>query len=363
MIRPEVLLPTREQVLRAGVVGLLGGLVASGLALAGVAVTLTEREPERQPPVVIETLKPVMVPVAAPIPAPIVIPPAALPADPVGMVFSVAGETYLKLGDLTGKTMPRTGKLTMTEEGANGPLIVVGSVSAADLDFDTRAWAERAVRLDTGCEASVAGFAVVSRLTGDPAYASVEGTTWSVDDVFRQGGPVIAARLAGCDKGSLGRDAEMPAMATLTAVDDVALAARARDAFLTSPIAAVAQAEYGSAEGKWHDGEGALTTRVLRHPDTRVTWVAVTGYYTEGCGGADINVLGLYRVDAAGALEPIVLRDLGPMYQVDSLVDIDADGTPELVGRDWLGLERLVMRAQDDVVFARDGIAFYGCPC
>jgi hypothetical protein len=90
--------------------------------------------------------------------------------------------------------------------------------------------------------------------------------------------------------------------------------------------------------------------------------VSVHARRFESCGGPDINLWGLFRVDQAGQLTPVKLRPLAPLYSIERLVDLDGDGDFELIGRDWLGLER-ILTSSAGVELQRLRTPFFGCPC
>ena len=67
--------------------------------------------------------------------------------------------------------MPRHGALKLFDDDAT--YSSVGVVRDHEVPLAHRAWQGRKVKLDTGCVATVTGFAVVGRLTGDPGYAGL----------------------------------------------------------------------------------------------------------------------------------------------------------------------------------------------
>jgi hypothetical protein len=290
-------------------------------------------------------------------------------ADPseVFLVFRAADHTYMQLDEAV---VPHGAPhLSHSDDDALyasiAPLVRVPASIAA--------WQGKHVTVDGTCEATVEGFAIVSRLTGDTGYAGLEATDWTAKNVMTAGTPVLAARLSGCT-GTYAREAALPPIVTL--VDDTSdradLAELARERVLGSDAAAAVQTEWAQQQAAWPDDDRSATwasspsstieTRILRHPTTGVTWIAVHASREDGCGGVNANVFGLFRVRADNTLETVTLRDLGDLHTVTSLVDIDGDGTPELLGNDWLQLDTLITRATGETMTSSH-VQFFGCPC
>jgi hypothetical protein len=64
-----------------------------------------------------------------------------------------------------------------------------------------------------------------------------------------------------------------------------------------------------------------------------------------------------------GSLVTVEARVLETLHSITDVIDIDRDGTPELVGSDWLGMDRILTRADGDTVVQHLDMPFYGCPC
>ncbi|HMG54022.1 MAG TPA: hypothetical protein VK601_11075, partial [Kofleriaceae bacterium] len=211
------------------------------------------------------------------------------------------------------------------------------------------------------CLATVTGFAVVSRLVGDPGYAGV--AKWTAAGVLGSGHAVLAARLDRC-VGSFARDAAQPAFAVPLHHHDAALETAARDALLASSVARDVQlawnAEAASA-GRWTD-RAATTSEVLVHPRTGAAFVSVHALVEHGCGDPQANVWGLFRVQLDGSLAPVQLRALGDIETIDALLDVDGDGQLDILGRPWLGLDRVLARP-DGTVVDQLALPLFGCPC
>jgi hypothetical protein len=359
LLRPEILAPPHSLLARMIAVG-----IGCGVAGAIVAIAATAPISQTIPPVVaMETEASVRMPIFVATPAP-----EPSRASEFLFVFRVGGATYVKLtgieADQDGtKALPAHGTLQLVQD--EDGTAVVGSVKDADVPGPYRAYRGRQLRVDRGCSANVVGFAVVSRLEGDPDYAGVDAPSWTADSAMRSGDTVLAARITGCTTGVYARDAALPAIVTLQTIDDDNLADAARSALLASEPAVETQREWQELgqEGKWYD-HSELTTNVMRHPTTGVTWVTVHGNYAEGgCGGPDANVWGLFKVGRDGALETVDVRKLEAIHSIEKIIDVEGDGELELVGRPWIGLDIVLVRANGEAEVATLKRPFYGCPC
>lgn len=340
----------------------LTSLIAAGLGGALIGAALIARpEVEHQvdvaPITIVESPRVALAPVVVAEPAP-----PAVRSKQVALVFSADGATYMKLASGAVEAMPRHGRLVRAE-GADVET-VVADVAARDLAAVDRAWLGKRVTVDGTCTAKVIGFAVVSRLVGDPSYAGIEAERWTSEDIAAHGDTSLVARLDNCAGGTLARDASLPPMAILEEIDDPALVARAKATLLASRDVRDAQAEWTTAEqpGRWYEHEYTeTTTHVLRHPRTGTTWVSVHLYFGGGCGLPNPSVWGLYRVDAAGKLVRESTQ-IGELTKIEELVDLDDDGEPEVVGRPWLGVQRTV-RTLAGTSLQDLTLPFFFCPC
>ena len=322
-----------------------------------------------------------------PVEAPAAVAPKPVYDPQVKLVFTAGGASYIKLADVgnraaetqaevqgdvddlaragdqgSGLAMPRHGAITHVEDDyAHG---AIAPVALRDVPQLYASWLGRSFRIDGHCEASIVGFAVVARLSGDPSYAGVDD--WSAANVMKAGAPVLAAKLDGCT-GSLARDASLPAIVFPDKLQDAALEQAARDAMLGSALAAETQRDwdvqvknYGATPGKW-TVDAEITTQVLRHPRTGETFVSAQAQVSTVCGAPDANLWMLYRVTEHG-LVPVHQRKLTALQTIDQLVDIDGDGDFELVGHPWLNNEQLVTRSTGETLesFATP---YFGCPC
>jgi hypothetical protein len=310
---------------------------------------------------------------------------AAEPAEhgQLMFVFHAGGATYMRLSDLIDRdehdepiAMPHHGKPKLSTDKTDYTVAAVAAVADLDVPEELRSWRGRKVEVDATCQATVVGFAVVSRLVGDPGYDGQ--TRWTASRVMRSGHAVLAARLDRCI-GSFARDASLPGIAVPAVRHDEALEAAARHALLDSAASQATQETWeeqvrGSfaaapapaaapkaAIGHWYD-KAELTSEVLQHPRTGETFVSVHGRLDHDCGGPEANVWGLFRVKADGTLAEVQVRPLGEVETIDALVDLDGDGRLYVLGRPWLGFDRMLTRP-DGEVLQQLPVPLFGCPC
>jgi hypothetical protein len=341
-------------------------LLVLGAGLVAAIAVASPRAGERPEPAIVRAPIAVVAPAAD---VASVVTTAALPAPPTPSFVMRAGTTsYMKLADLAGgddaeaagEPRPRHAAPKLYDHDAVYSAVAV--VDASDVPRTYRGWLGRAVTVDGACEAKVTGFAVVARLTGDPGYAGLDRETWTAATVLAHGATTLAARLDGCT-GTFARDAALPGVVVAQPREDAALAAAARAALIDSAPSRETQREWSDQDqqGAWH-AHTDIATGVLRHPRTGVTWVYAHGRGDLGCGGPEVNLWGLFRVDADGKLVAIQLRKLGDIHAIEQLVDIDGDGELEIIGSTWLGGDRVIARASGEEL-TRLALPFYGCSC
>lgn len=370
-LRREIVKPHRIFVRHLIAVGLGCGLMGAGTALVVAAMSEEPRHELALAPAASTELPPSTVPVAVPMVI-VTEPPAPEPwrASELAFVFRAGGATYMKLADLaneangseTAEARPRHAAMKLLR--SEGEEVAVGNVADRDVPLAHRSWKGKTVVVEGGCKTQVTGFAVVSRLTGGPGYAGLlDADGWTAKQVLSHGSAVLAARLAGCDQGDYARDATLGSAIELEPLDNPALVASATQVLLASEPARKTQLEWDSAqaEGKWTD-RAEIASKVLRHPGTGETWVSVHAKVEGGCGDANANVWGLFRVDDEGKLIATQLRQLGDLHAIEKLIDVDGDGEPELLGRPWIGLDHVLTRASGQEL-DRLSLVFYGCPC
>lgn len=278
------------------------------------------------------------------------------------LLIARAGErTYMKLATLRDRRMPPHETPALVASDA-GTITAVAALSPNALGIEHRGWLGREVLVDGWCRATVTRFAVVSRLTGSTDYAGLEGD-WTAANVMENGSRMLAAELSDCSGpfrdtplatfsmsvARFARDARLAPVVDFVQVDDILLADMASNRMYAFDQALEAN-------------EVQHTTHVLRHPTTGVTWVVAHAVRDEGCGGDNVNAFGLFRVDQDGTLATVELRDLGELWSIDRIVDLEGDGIPELLGTDQLGMDVLVTTTHGREL-ARLERAFYGCAC
>lgn len=284
-------------------------------------------------------------------------------------VFEINGTSYLRLDDFEGA--PRTrAPLQLSQRGdtffASAPL------GLDEVPASYRGWLGRQVIADERCSARVSGFAVVSQLVGDPVYAdgmddAKLGPDWTAEAVRDHGHRMIVARLDGCGGSSLARDAAAPRFeipAAVSSPDSAKLIEAAQRAVLTSKTAAQAQVRWseGGGEGRWQD-QAHFDARVLRHHGTKATWVVVfANNQADDCGVPEVNLLATFKVGPGGALRPVTQRLVEELHELDVVLDSDGDGQLEMLGKPWLGFDRLLTDPRGEVV-DRLEVPFFGCPC
>jgi hypothetical protein len=345
------------------------GLAAVGLGcgLLGAWLVIAPDAPPRR--VVIE--KSALLKPATPEPSKAVAAVADDPAPPtateLSLVFQLDGVSYVALADVAANgdldqsvaELPRHGKLRLVNDKDTGITAAVATVQPADVPADYREWIAKRVTVDGDCMTTVDGFAVVSRLVGDPGYAGLDERNWTAKTVLESGSAVLAARLDGCTQGLLARDAALSPIVTPTEIQNPELADEARTRLIDSEEGKLAAAAWADAqaEGAWHE-EVSFDTRVLRHPSTGETFVSVHAHFSEGCGGAHVNLWGLFRSDD-GELVTVELRELEGITSID-LFDLEDDGRFELSGADWTDV---TVKRASGAELERLDVPFFGCPC
>ena len=116
-----------------------------------------------------------------------------------------------------------------------------------------------------------------------------------------------------------------------------------------------------------------FTTRKLVDRFTGIRWIEPTrggeldvfttdGEEFGGCGGFD-PAWGAVSIDAYGTPTHAWLHEATD--EVRAVVDLDADGRPEVIADTWLAPTRLLTLGDDDVteLSVLPEVPFYGCPC
>ena len=283
--------------------------------------------------------------------------PPPAPSNQLLFVFRAGGETYAKLSDDEPKHGKR--KLITGEDGT----VTIAEVAAANLPAKFRGWGDKTFTVDGGCTATVKGFAVVTRLEGDPGYAGLDDEKWTVQSAAKAGTSQLAVPEA-CEAPLYARDASLAPMGALETLERPDLVEAARSALLANEAAAAAQTEWTRDEqnaDSWSE-HAEFTSFVRRHPGTGQIFVGLHAGVEHGCGGPDINLWALFRVGEKGELVKVEIKNLDTLHAIERVLDVDNDGKLELLGRDWLGMSLLLTRASGDEI-SRLQMDFFGCPC
>lgn len=269
--------------------------------------------------------------------------------------------------------MPQHGtpRLVTTRDGA--PATTLASLKLAQVPRTYREWLGTSVELGGECTTTVVGFAIVTQVAGY-TFGEDGETPWHASEVFEQGASVLAAKLApAACSSTFARASSLPriqvlATEPLTALPDAAaVIAEVHARLVHAPAAAAVVKEWQDAQmaGAWDtDAETQWETRLLRHPDGTL-FVLVHASAEHGCGGPEIGMLGLYRAEIAGrhvTLTTVTERTTDGVSAIDQAIDLDRDGTPELIGKGWLGLDTVITTAAGRGITVLD-LPFAGCPC
>ncbi len=286
--------------------------------------------------------------------------PPPAPSNQLLFVFQLGGDRYLKISD----DAPAHGKRTLVD--GSSTVAAVTNVPAKFRDWSTKSFA-----VDGGCTATVKSFAVVTRMEGSPGYAGLDDENWTVSTAAAAGTSQFAAKLdlQGCDKALYARDASLAPINELEKLDRPELVEQALAALGTTAAADQAQTAWdepnaGSEQntGSWLE-HAAVSSFTRRHPTTGQVFVGLHANIRDmGCGGPDVNVWALFRVGRDGKLVTVHATKLDSLYSIEKMIDVDNDGTLELVGRDWLGLATVLTRANGEMI-SNLPTQFHGCPC
>jgi len=352
--------------------GFVGAL--TGATLASHAHRVATTIPIIEPAPTVE-----LVPVAAAVTAQTERQPA--PSTKPGFVIEVDGARWMVL-DVDAQTIdtPRAAHLVDGEY----PTDAIARLRDRDLTPELRAWRGQPVIVDGTCTDTLHDFAVISQLSGDPAYADDsladhprwairhgEGDEaqmrWTAAGIEANGVHLVAAKLETCT-GTYARAASAPAAVPFTPIEDAdTLAKQATAKLLASEAGQQARIDLDVG---WQGGAYArvdfetvteIATKVARDPRTGTTWIAVHAHADFACGGPQVNVFGLYRV-ADGALVSVREEASPDLAAVEALVDLDGDGVPELLGNGWISPTR-AFYDQDLAPIVSYEVPFFGCPC
>ena len=284
-------------------------------------------------------------------------PPAPRADKDVELVFTAGGSTWLALADVDVESVTKHGaSRQVTDDYTHATIAPV-----AELPDSARGWQHRDVVVDGRCHDTLEQFAIVSRLSGDPAYANIDNDgQWTAKAIDAHGTRVLAAKLVHCT-GTYARAATTMAAQPFVRVTDKRAVAKARAAMLASGFAAKARAEWKHTGTPWLT-DTTIDTLVVRDPRSNQVWISAHAHSSFSCGGPNANFWGLFRVGSDGELAQVELHELDNIESIDALVDLDGDGVPELFAKAFLEPASVVLDANGDEL-RRLETPYFGCPC
>jgi hypothetical protein len=284
------------------------------------------------------------------------------PSDKPGFVIEADSHTWFVLAADPGLV---TGRSHLTAEDGESTTTIA---SVRELTPELRAWRGQRIDVD-GCIDTLHEFAVVHQVNGDPTYSDDgDSRKWTSHAIDEHGVAYVVAKLDHCT-GTLGRAVSAPPLVTFVAVDkhdqdDDPLASKASELLMASATAMHVEAEFLAEAGNLPaDYDKALTLDTIEGIDmrTRTKWIAVHANAGFACGGPNINFWGLYRA-VGDHLVTIKEAKLETIANIQSMIDLDGDGVPELVGSGWISPTSAVFDIDEQTLLSYD-VPFFGCPC
>jgi hypothetical protein len=104
-----------------------------------------------------------------------------------------------------------------------------------------------------------------------------------------------------------------------------------------------------------------ITTKVALDPRTHTKWIAVHAHADFMCGGPQVNFWGLYRVEGDHVVA-VKQAKLESLAEITSLIDVDGDGIPEILGAGWISPTSAIYDLEENMIVSYD-VPFFGCPC
>jgi hypothetical protein len=282
-------------------------------------------------------------------------PPDQLTPEQFSFVIRVAGKSYIRIGE--DDVVPHARPKLISEDGAQ---TAIAPVTLDELPEHLRDWNDRVVSVEGKCRAHVVGFAVLAQLTGDPGYAG-DDKPWSAASVMEHGAPRIVAKLDGCAGTWVRAEGQSPAVVGVEATSGPLVAAARVDLF-AGELAKQTQDEWRAAklEGDWRT-EVPITALVARHPVTNERWIVLHAKRGGGCGDHEVNILAAYRANDDGTVTRVHAQTVD-LDSIQQLVDVDGDGTFEVIGTQTWGLNRTFIDLHGNSLSTLP-LQFYGCPC
>jgi hypothetical protein len=231
----------------------------------------------------------------------------------------------------------------------------------------------RAMIVDGSCTATVTGFAVLSRLTGDPAYAGQTDEAWTARSVFAKGEKQLVAQLSReCaakpdQHDRFARDAALPAAiaGTLVELDRDTREAVKRDLF-ASELGVAADTAWNDPnwgapppdEKPWRESV-EVSENAYTHATTGERWITIRAFYGGACGMKSVDLAAIYR-ERDGHRTRVWS---GTGKAIENLVDIDGDGAFEFLSIGGFGDEQRALETLADAPVDTLALPFFGCPC
>jgi hypothetical protein len=288
-----------------------------------------------------------------------------------GFVIEINGSSWFVL-DIDPSTLDSQAKSQVEDD--EYPTRTLAPLRNRDLTHELRAWRGQSVVVDSSCIDVLHDFALVHVLSGDPVYAAeddIATAKWTRRMIDEHGTAYVVAKLEHCT-GTYARAELAPpiiAYEELTA-DPAKLdldVAHATADLMKSDIGDQVKQEFISQMADQHDTSSAfdkvteITTKVALDPRTHTKWIAVHAHADFMCGGPQINFWGLYRVDGDHVIA-VKQAKLESLAQITSLIDVDGDGIPEILGSGWISPTNAIYDLEENTVVLYD-VPFFGCPC
>lgn len=296
---------------------------------------------------------------------------APAPSNQIGFVFELAGAHWMIL-DVDPSTIEhhRATRLVGAQGAEDYPFATLAVLASRDQPAALRAWRNTQVIVDGTCTDTAREFALISQVSGEPSYAE-DATSdslghWTAAAIAEHGTTVVAAKLDHCT-GTYARAAAAPAAVPFAELDDTELAHRAEKLLLASDTATQARAdlkaqyaEVPTDEVMTFDKVTELATKVTSDPRTGTKWISVHAHAEFSCGGPQVNIWGLYRMEGEQLL--MVREQPADLASIQGLVDLDGDGIPEILGSGWITPSAAFYDQMLAPIVSYD-VPFFGCPC
>ena len=288
-----------------------------------------------------------------------------------GFVIEIDGSSWFVL-DVDPSTVDSHAKSHL--ENDEYPTRTLASLRDRDLTKELRAWRGQGVVVDSQCVDVLHDFALVHVLSGDPVYAdedNVATAKWTRRMVDEHGTAYVVAKLEHCT-GTYARAELAP---WIIAYEDVTGdptkvdldVAHATDDLMKSEVGEQVKQEFIGQMADEHDTSSGfdkvteISTKVAIDPRTHTKWIAVHAHADFMCGGPQINFWGLYRVEGDHVIA-IKQAKLESLAQITSLIDVDGDGIPEILGGGWISPTNAIYDLEENTIASYD-VPFFGCPC